>query len=137
MRDVRVASDGTKFGQDITIGTHRLRADEAADQGGGETGMGPHELLLSALGACTSMTLRMYAARKGWPLTSVHVALGGGPIDGKYAITREISMTGDLDAEQRQRLLEIADKCPVHRTLTGEVVIQTKEVPDEPEITKR
>ena len=137
MRDVRVASDSTKFGQDITIGTHRLRADEEADQGGGDTGVGPHELLLSALGACTSMTLRMYAARKGWPLTSVHVALGGGPIDGKYAITREISMTGDLDAEQRQRLLEIADKCPVHRTLTGEVVIQTKAVPDEPDITKR
>jgi len=75
------------------------------------------------------MTLRLYAERKGWPLTRVHVALSGGSVDGTYAITREIVMTGDLDAEQRQRLLEIADKCPVHRTLTGEVVIQTTAVP--------
>ena len=129
MRQVHVASDRTKFGQDITIGTHRLRADEEADQGGGGTGVGPHELLLSALGACTSMTLRLYAERKGWPLASVHVALTAETVDGKYAITREITMVGDLDAAQRQRLLEIADKCPVHRTLTGEVVIQTKAVP--------
>ena len=133
MRDVGVTSDGTKFGQDITIGTHRLRADEDADQGGGGTGVGPHELLLGALGACTSMTLRLYAERKGWPLASVHVALSGGPVDGKYAITRAITMVGDLDAEQRQRLLEIADKCPVHRTLTGEVVIETKEGPGKSE----
>lgn len=129
MRDVRVASDDTKFGQDITIGTHRLRADEEADQGGGDTGVGPHELLLGALGACTSMTLRLYAERKGWRLATVHVALTGEAVDGKYAITRKITMVGDLDAEQRQRLLEIADKCPVHRTLTGEVVIQTTAVP--------
>lgn len=128
MQDVHVASDGTKFGQDITIGPHRLRADEPSGQGGGDTGAGPHELLLSALGACTSMTLRMYAERKGWPLRSVHVALTGGSADGKYSITRAITMAGDLDAEQRQRLLEIADKCPVHRTLTGEVVIQTTAV---------
>ena len=133
MRDVRVASDGTKFGQDITIGTHRLRADEETGTGGGDTGAGPHELLLGALGACTSMTLRMYAARKGWPLTSVHVALNGGAVEGRYAITREITLTGELDAEQRQRLLEIADKCPVHRTLTGEVMIETKEGPGKSE----
>ena len=129
MRDVHVASDGTKFGQDITIGPHRLRADEPAGQGGGDTGAGPHELLLGALGACTSMTLRMYAERKGWPLRSVHVALTGASADGEYAITRTITMSGDLDAEQRQRLLEISDKCPVHRTLTGEIVIQTTAVP--------
>ena len=127
MRDVSVASDGTKFGQDITIGGHVLKADEAADKGGGDAGPGPHEMLLGALGACTSMTMRGYAERKGWALRRVHVALTGGPVDGKYAITRQITMEGDLDAEQRQRLLEIADKCPVHRTLTGEVTVQTTE----------
>lgn len=129
MRNVKVVSDGTRFGQDITIGTHRIKADEEADKGGGDAGAGPHELLLAALGACTSMTLRVYAERKGWALRSVQVALTGGPVDGKYAITRQIIMDGELDAEQRQRLLEIADKCPVHRTLTGEIVVQTAEVP--------
>lgn len=128
MRDVIVASDGTKLGQDITIGGLRLRADEQVDKGGADTGPEPHELMLSALGACTSMTLRLYAERKGWPLRGVRVTLTGGPADGKYAITRRIAMDGDLDAEQRQRLLEIADKCPVHRTLTGEVTVQTSEV---------
>lgn len=129
MRDVHVSSDDSKLGQDISIGGFRLRADEPLDKGGADTGPEPHEFLLSALGVCTAMTLRLYAARKGWPLTHVEVTLNGGPADGKFAITRHIHMAGELDAEQRQRLLEIADKCPVHRTLTGEVVIQTAEVP--------
>ena len=129
MRDVIVRSDGTKLGQDITVGELHLRADHEPADGGADTGPGPHELLLSALGACTSMTLRLYAERKGWPLRSVQVTLSGGPADGKYAITRKIHLDGDLDAEQRERLLGLADKCPVHRTLTGEVVIQTTEVP--------
>jgi uncharacterized OsmC-like protein len=127
MRDVIVRSDGTTFGQDISIGSFRLRADEPADKNGADTGPEPHELLLSALGACTSMTLRMYAARKGWPLEAVTVTLNGGAADGKYAISRQIALQGPLDAEQRARLLDIADKCPVHRTLTGEVQIETKE----------
>jgi len=129
MRDVHVASDGTKFGQDVTIGGHRLRADEETSQGGADTGAGPHEILLAALGACTSMTLRLYADRKGWPVRAVRVSLRGGAADGRYVITRQITVEGDLDAGQRQRLLEIADRCPVHRTLTGEVTIQTAEVP--------
>ena len=74
------------------------------------------------------MTLRLYAERKGWPLRRVQVTLTGGPAEGKYVITRKITMEGELDAEQRQRLLGIADKCPVHRTLTGEVTVQTSEV---------
>jgi len=127
MREVIVRSDGTKFGQDIAIGRLQLRADEAAN-GGSDTGGAPHELLLAALGACTSMTLRLYAERKGWPLHRVQVTLSGGSADGRYTITRKILMEGDLDADQRQRLLEIADKCPVHRTLTGEVAVQTTEV---------
>ena len=128
MRDVIVRSDGTPFGQDITIGGHQARADLEAADGGGDTGSEPHELLLAALGACTSMTLRGYAARKGWPLESVTVTLTGAAADGKYAISRQIVLGGPLDEEQRARLLGIADKCPVHRTLTGEVQIETKEV---------
>lgn len=129
MRDVIVRSDGTKLGQDITIGGLKLRADHEPADGGDDTGPGPHELLVSALGACTSMTLRLYAERKGWPLRSVQVTLSGASADGKYTITRQIQLEGELDAEQRERLMGIADKCPVHRTLTGEVVIQTTEVP--------
>ena len=127
MRDVHVVSDGSKFGQDITIGEFRLRADEPADKAGADTGPAPHEILLSALGACTSMTLRLYAERKGWPLTGVQVRLTGAPADGNYTITRHITMDGELDTDQRTRLLDIATKCPVHRTLTGEVLIETKE----------
>jgi uncharacterized OsmC-like protein len=129
MRDVIVRSDGTKMGQDIAIGDLRLRADHEVGDGGNDTGGTPHELLLAALGSCTSMTLRSYAALKGWPLRSVTVSLSGEKSDDKYLITRKLQMDGDLDAGQRQRLLEIADKCPVHRTLTGEVVVQTTEVP--------
>lgn len=77
MRDVTVVSDGTKFGQDISIGSFRLRADEPAELNGADTGPEPHELLLSVLGACTSMTLRLYAERKGWPLRGVQVTLTG------------------------------------------------------------
>lgn len=127
MRDVIVTSDGTRLGQDITIGEFRLRADEPVDKSGADTGPEPHEFLLAALGACTSMTLRLYAERKGWPLKGVHVRLTGGPTDGKYNIIRHITMAGELDAGQRARLLDIASKCPVHRTLTGEVLIETKE----------
>jgi len=129
MREVHVTSHGSTLGQDIAIGDFRLRADEPVEKTGTDTGPEPHELLLSALGACTSMTLRLYAARKGWPLRRVQVTLTGGPTDGVYAITRRITLEGDLDAGQRLRLIEIANKCPVHRTLTGEVLIQTTEVP--------
>lgn len=127
MRDVIVRSDGTPFGQDITVGPHQLRADHEVAEGGSDTGAGPHELLLSALGACTSMTLRVYAARKGWPLEAVTVTLTGGTVEGRYVINRQLVLKGPLDDEQRARLLEIASKCPVHRTLIGEVQIETKE----------
>ena len=127
MREVVVTSTEAKLAQDITIGRHQLRADEEVEKGGSDTGPEPHELLLAALGVCTSMTLRLYADRKGWPLQSVRVTLGGATEDTRYAITRRIILEGDLDAAQRQRLIEIANKCPVHRTLTGEVVITTRE----------
>jgi putative redox protein len=127
MRPVTVTSTATTYAQDIAIGNHDLRADEPEAEGGTDTGPEPHELLLAALGSCTSMTLKVYSARKGWPLGDVRVLLGGTSADGKYVITRQISMTGDLDAEQRKRLIEIADKCPVHKTLSGTIEIQTSE----------
>ena len=127
---VTVAETGTgKFAQTIAAGQHRLAADEPESVGGTDSGLSPYQLLSAALGACTSITLRMYADRKKWPLEKVSVRLLHGKIhaedckecearEGKVdRIEREISLTGPLDEEQRHRLLEIADKCPVHQTL--------------------
>jgi putative redox protein len=125
MRSVVVKWAKGKFAQDIEIAGHKIRSDEVAEKGGDDTGATPHELLLAALGSCTAMTLKLYAERKGWPLRDVHVSLNGANGEGAYIITRQVAIHGDLDAEQRQRLLEIADKCPVHRTLTGEITIKT------------
>lgn len=129
MREVSVRWAAGKFAQDIAVAGHRLRADEPAEKGGEDTGPAPHELLLAALGSCTAMTLKMYAERKGWPLGDVHVKLTGEHVDGRFVISRHLTMAGALDDEQRRRLVEIANKCPVHKTLVGEVVIQTTAEP--------
>ena len=118
-------TDPNGFAQSVTLGTHTLTADEPKSFGGTDTGLTPYGLVSAGLGTCTSMTIRMYARRKGWPLTGVSVDVehgkchmedsqGGGKID---CFTRKIHLSGDLDADQRARLLEIADKCPVHKTL--------------------
>lgn len=134
---VSEAHDG-KFAQAIRAGAHAVRADEPASVGGDDSGFTPYDLLLAGLGACTSMTLRMYADQKKWPLEHVSVHLVHRKVhaedcaecetrDGKVdRIEREIAITGDLDDAQRARLLEIADKCPVHRTLHSEVSITTQ-----------
>ncbi len=126
------------FAQAIAVGPHRLRADEPPHVGGGDTGPTPYGLLLAGLGACTSMTLRMYANRKKLPLERVVVRLRHDKIHAEDCaacetkigkidrIDRVIELTGDLDAATRQRLLEIADKCPVHRTLESENLIVTE-----------
>ena len=140
-RTVTVAESGRgRLGQTIASGRHVLSADEPLAAGGEDSGPNPYDLLLSALGACTAMTLRLYAGRKQWPLEHVSVTLRHEKIhaqdcadcetkEGKIdRIERDIQMTGPLDAEQRARLLEIADKCPVHRTLHSEVQVVTRSV---------
>ena len=129
MPEVLVKSTTDRLAQHIAIRGHNLRGDEQIEKGGTDSGPEPHELLLAALGTCTSMTMRLYAERKGWPVGDVSVKLDGKTVDGRYMITKQVTMTGALDAEQRQRLLEIADKCPVHRTLSNPIVIATTEVP--------
>jgi len=125
MRDVAVGWAGGKLAQDVEVAGHGIRSDEEVAKGGEDTGATPHELLLAALGSCTAMTLKAYAERKGWPLEDVKVTLNAANGEGAYIITRQVALHGPLDAEQRQRLLEIADKCPVHRTLMGEIKINT------------
>jgi putative redox protein len=136
---VRVMETGQgKFSQDILAGRHRLRADEPENAGGLDSGLSPYELLAAALGACTAMTIRMYAEHKKVPLERVTVDLAHEKIhaadcaecetrEGRIdRIERVITLEGDLDEGQRTRLLEIANKCPVHRTLHSEVYIPTR-----------
>lgn len=136
---VLVAENGQGlFGQNLLDGRHALIADEPVSAGGNDTGPNPYELLLMSLGACTSMTLRLYARRKQLPLARVLVRLRHSRIHAEDCadcetktgfidrIEREIELEGELDPQQRQRLLEIANMCPVHRTLKGEISIITK-----------
>jgi uncharacterized OsmC-like protein/alpha/beta superfamily hydrolase len=136
---VVVAESGEgRLTQTIRSGRHRLRADEPAGVGGDDLGPGPYDLLLAGLGACTAMTVRMYAERKKLPLARVAVRLRHDRVHAKDCadcetregrvdeIRRELILEGELDEAARARLLEIADKCPVHRTLTGEIKIRTR-----------
>lgn len=130
----------SKFNQIVTVGPHHLVADEPVAAGGEDAGPGPYDFLLAGLGACTSMTMRLYADRKSLPLDRVTVTLKHSKIYAKDCaecetrdgmldqIERDIAIDGALDAEQRKKLMEIADKCPVHRTLTSEIRIVTKAV---------
>ena len=125
---MRTATSRTGVGtyrQVVQVGPHSLLADEPATAGGEDAGPEPHEFLLVALGTCTSMTVKMYADRKGWPLDSVDVSVAGDHVDGVFVMTRTLKVAGTLTDEQRARLLEVANKCPVHRTLTGTIRIQT------------
>lgn len=109
-----------KFQVEVLAAGATFLADEPTDVGGLGSGPNPYELLGSALGACTAMTLRLYAERKGWPLTRATVrVLHSRSAAGQDRFHREVTLEGGLDADQRRRLMEIADRCPVHRTLEG------------------
>lgn len=137
-REISVHGNSGGFAQEIQVGPHQLKADEPTTVGGTDTGPNPYDLLLSALGACTSMTISMYARRKQWPLEAVTVTLRHEKIyaiDCEHCETREgridrverdVKLHGDLDDEQKSRLLDIANKCPVHRSLKSEIDVLTR-----------
>jgi putative redox protein len=125
MRTVIVTTTDEKLRQKVQIGPHGLAADESAELGGHDAGPAPHEWILAGLGACTSMTLELYAARKGWPLEGVEVSVAGAHREGAFVLTRHIKVRGALTEEQHARLLEIANKCPVHKSLSGPIRIDT------------
>jgi len=135
---VIVASTGAgPFDQIMLDGRHTLRADEPVAAGGSDGGPGPYELLLMALGSCTSMTINLYATRKKWPLEQVAVRLQHSRVHAEDCvdcespkamidrIDKSVELIGSLDEAQRARLLQIADQCPVHRTLTSKIEIRT------------
>jgi putative redox protein len=127
---VVVAENGQgRYQQAVTVGQHQLIADEPVSLGGADAGPAPFDLVMAGLGACTSITLRMYAERRDIALTHVSVSLSHSKIDvdgvSRDHIERTITLEGTLTAEQRQRLLEIANKCPVHRALSSSFVIDS------------
>jgi uncharacterized OsmC-like protein len=136
--DVVVRGDAASFKQEISAGKHRLLADEPESVGGSDAGPDPYDYLLTSLGVCTSMTVGLYARRKQFPLQNITVSLWHSRIYAKDCeecetkegmldrIDVEVELTGSLSAEQHAKLMEIAAKCPVHRTLTSEINIRLR-----------
>ena len=125
--DVVVRGNASGFLQEVVSGAHHLQADEPVSAGGSDAAPDPYDYLLVALGVCTSMTVGLYARRKQWPLENITVSLRHSRIHAKGMLDRietEIELTGSLSSEQRAKLMEIAAKCPVHRTLKSEINIQ-------------
>jgi putative redox protein len=134
---VVVSGDAASFVQHIVAGGHEIKSDEPAAAGGTDSGPDPYGLLLAALGSCTSMTIGMYARRKQWPVERITVRLSHSRVHAQDCadcekgplvdrIDRVIELAGPLSAEQRDKLLVIANKCPVHKTLTSMIDIQTR-----------
>ena len=138
MRKVTAISEKEPYAVEILTEKHQWDADEPQEVGGGDQGPSPYELLLSAVAACTAITARMYAQRKGWPLRSIRVDLEHSKIRAEdcadcqtkkgpvSVISIRVFLAGDLDDEQRRRIFEIAGKCPVKRTLEGEIKVRSE-----------
>jgi putative redox protein len=136
-RTVSIDSGSLDYAQRVSVGTHILPADEPADVGGKDTGPNPLEYLMAALGSCASITAQMYAERKGWNLQRVHIdasyelvltedgIASGAAVGIMDQFEMKISLAGDLSEEQRARLFEIGNRCPIHRVLTSQVKIQS------------
>ncbi|MFD1255496.1 OsmC family protein [Mucilaginibacter terrae] len=107
-------------------GKHAIIIDEPEDLNGGDTGMNPFELLLSSLGSCTVITLRMYIERKMWIVDEIHIELEAFAVPNGYLVESKVTFTGNLTAEQTERLLQITEACPIHKLLSGNVIIKTK-----------
>ena len=125
---VTAARGNGKMQHVIQIGRHQLLTDIPEALGGEDSGPEPHDILAAALAACTALTVRLYAARKGMALEDIRVRIDHGQKDGVYEFTRHIEYVGALGAEDRQRLTDIANKCPVHKTLSGTIRIHTEAV---------
>jgi len=135
---VTVAIGASGYTTQVNTRGHTLQTDEPESVGGMNAGPTPYELLVAAIGSCVAMTLRVYADRKGWPLTGVVVGLNQNRVHAQdcsdcesisglvLRITKQIELQGDLDDEQRSRLIEVADRCPVQRSLFSEIQIKTE-----------
>ena len=127
---VRSSKPGA-YRMEIAVGAHALVADVPRDMGGEDAGVEPFEILCSSLGACTAITVTMYAKRKQWPLERIVVKVRHERVEGATPpdkFSRDVTFEGALDAEQRARLLDVANKCPVHKTLTAGAKVETREL---------
>ncbi|MEL6814575.1 MAG: OsmC family protein [Cyanobacteria bacterium J06598_3] len=125
MSEIMVASTTDNYRHDIAVRQFQLTADEPIDLGGTDAGPTPTEMVFSGLGACKAITLKMYAQRKGWPLEDVTVAVSATQVDRRYHIVARLTLSGDLSEQQRERLLAISNKCPVHKLLATGADIET------------
>lgn len=125
MNPVQLTHKQGKLRQELTIGRHQLVADEPIAEGGEDTGPSPFEYLAAGLASCTAITLRMYAQRKNWPLENAEIQVSIERAVDSTTFSRQINLIGPLLPEQRQRLLEIANHCPVHKALTGKIEVKT------------
>lgn len=129
MASVQVSSNTSRFGQDIAIRQFQLTADEPSALGGDDRGPTPTEFLLAGLGSCKAITIQMYAERKGWSVEKISAVADLKLVDRRSLIVVHLTIDGELTEEQRQRLREIGDRCPVHRLLSAATEIQTLLMP--------
>jgi len=126
MAKVTVKSGAQPYRQEIVTDTHHWAADESVSAGGQDSGPTPYQLLLSAVGSCVSITAQMYARRKDWPLEAVEVSVEGQTREGAYVMTISLKFEGPLTAQQRERLAEIAGRCPVKRSLSQPILFEIR-----------